>query len=299
MSSTTFEQDFIKVPRPAIIASVVLHICTPILYFTLQYLSEHNLIPFFPKKRIETKEVYQNFVQVDVVALPDAMLKDLKNTDTSLAIVDKPQTDTEEVKAKPATEEAPKVEEKVLEEHKQGDEAKSASVPDGKADAKKKEEKEKLEKAEKAAKEKQRVSDQEKALKRLQEEAARDAALKSIAKNSGTRGRAKLSGNKLSKGTAITGKQGEEKDMYSALVSQKAKEKFTIFPWMKKKKLSADLELKLYPNGHIRSKRIVKPSSDPNYDSVVLQAVGLAEPFPSPSDPSLVAEPFVITFTPE
>jgi TolA protein len=159
--------------------------------------------------------------------------------------------------------------------------------------------KEKKAAAERLLKEKQRLAEQEKALKRIQEDAAREAALKNLSAKQGKSGRQKLAGNILSKGTATTGAIGNAKDRYTGLVHEAIKEHFNIFPWQRKKNLSALVRLDIFPNGRVRARRIIRKSADPLYDSAVLKAIDSAQPLPIPDDIAIISDGLVVEFKPE
>ena len=193
-------------------------------------------VSLFQKKEI--KEPYQSFIQVDVVALPDQLPKDMGNIDMSQPVVEKPAVPV----AKP---EAPVTPPDLM------------KLPDKKMtkdEADKKSKKEKLE-------------EQSKALKRLQDEARREQALKALAEKAGQRGRGKLAGNRLSQGNSSVGMIGTASDQYRALVSDAIRKHFNIYLWQQKKgALVADIYLEVYPNGRVKARRVVKASSDPLFD---------------------------------
>lgn len=277
MASDAIDQGFFKIPTRALVISLGLHLTVPLLFFTLNVLDEHGLLPF-GKKNTMTKEMYQNFIQVDVVALPDALIGDKKDVDTSLPIVENPKLAPEV--AKPA--ESPDVM-----EH-EGTEKEQAELK-----AKRAEE-------EKIAREKARQSEQEKALRRIREEAEREQAVKALADAQGKQpGRQKLGGNILSKGTATSGKIGTAKEQYTALVAQAVKANFNIYPWQRKKDLLAVVEIEIFPNGRVKRRRVIKASKDRLYDSAVLLAVDSAQPLPVPIDMSVVEDGIKIEFRPD
>jgi TolA protein len=275
MSSDVMDQKFFTIPATALIASLLIHLAVPGLLVGFHILDSMGLFPFF-RKKMDLHQTYQNFIQVDVVALPDELPNEKGHVDLSVPIVDKPRATPEPV-------EAPAKDEMELKAEK-ADEAK-------KKDA--------LRKSEEMAQEKARKKEEEKALKKLKEEADREAALKAIAPAEGKKGRQKLSGNILSKGAATTGKLGTAKDQYNALVAQAIKDHFNIYPWQKKKKLLSVAHIELYPNGRVRTREILKSSADKSYDSAVLSAIDQAQPLPLPSDPSVIADGITISITPE
>lgn len=281
MSAGFLDNGFFKLPPASIILSLVLHALLPLLFLSLSYLADQGLIPFMSPRKID-KNLYQNFIQVDVVALPDVLINEKKRVDMSLPVVETPATAPEEIKATTPEETMtdPEVSKKEAEEALKKEREKKAA-------------------AERLLKEKQRIEEQNKALKRIQEEAAREAALKSLAAKEGKAGRKKQSGNLLSKGTATSGMIGTAKERYTGLVHEAIKEHFNIFPWQKKKKLSTVVRIDIFATGRVRGKTIVKRSGDPIYDSAVLRAIDAAQPLPIPEDMAIVSDGIVVEFTPE
>ena len=283
MSSEALNQRFLFIPKSALLASAILHGLVLFSFITVKIL-DHFGIHLFSKPLLNTKELYQDFIQVDVVALPDQMFGE--KVDTALPVVDKPAQAEE---PKPVTKE-PEPEKIVA-----PDEMVNPEV-----DAKKKAaaEKEKKVAEAKAKAEKQKV-EQENALKKLQEEASREAALKSLAAKSGKKGRASLKGNRLSQGTGTSGMVGTPSDRWGALLRQRILENLNLYQWQKKKGIEAVVFLRIYPNGRIRERKIVKPSMDSTYNASVLQAIDASQPLPVPDEASLYEEGINLVFRPE
>lgn len=279
MSSDTLNQKFVYLPKAALFASAILHGGLFFLFVTAKVL-DHFGLNLFRKPPIDTHSMYQDFIQVDVVALPDQMIGE--NVDTSQPVVETPAAEPEPVpEAKAAdTMESPDIMAEKIE-----------------ADKKAAEETKKKEAAEKVRVEKEK-QEREKALKKLAEEASREAALKSLAK-SGQKGRGQLKGNKLSQGTATAGMIGTPADRWGSLLKQKIRENFSIFQWQRKKKLEAIVFIKIYPTGRVRERRIVKPSPDSTYNASVLQAIDASQPLPIPDDPTLYEDGINLVFRPE
>lgn len=278
MSTEALTARFISVPLLSLIVSLVFHGFFAIVLLT--GLIKRVALPGTQKK-IETKQIYQSFIQVDVVELPDELVANLKDVDTSQPIVEKPA-------ATPGP----------VPQAKQED----ITVPDEKAketvkkEAKKEAEDIALKK--KLAKE-QLLKEQKEALKRLDAEAKREAAIKALTEKGGQSGRGKIKGNILSKGTALKGAIGAEKDRWGGLVKQAIERNWNIYPWQRKKKLTAVLHLALFPTGRVRQIQIQQSSGERTYDSAMLQAVELAQPLPLPEDPALINEPLIIEFKAE
>lgn len=265
MSGSSTTQNFVNVPISSIAISVGAHLLALLALISLHTFDGFS---FFGKK--DLKEPYQSFIQVDVVALPDQLPKEMANVDMTQPIVENPAVPTAKSVPTPSPNDVMKIEDK------------NAS-------------KNELEKKAK----KEALDAQTKALKRLQEEAQREQALKELAAKSGQKGRAKLAGNRLSQGNSAVGMIGTASDQYRALVSDAIRRHFNIYLWQQKKgALLADIYLEVYPNGRVKAKKVVKPSSDPLFDSAVLQAIDASQPLPVPEDISLLKEGFQITFKP-
>lgn len=283
MGSEALNQKFLYIPKIAWIASAILHGSVVFLFLAAQIL-DHFGIHLFNKPMIDTREMYQDYIQVDVVALPDQMFGE--KTDTTLEVVEKPAAIVEppapEVEAAPPVEEADAMAEQIAAETE-----KKALQEKAKKEA---------DAATKAKAEKQKA-EQEKALKRLEAEASRDAAMKALAA-AGKKGRAQLKGNKVSQGTGTTGKIGTPSDRWGSLLGQRIKENFTVFQ-RQNKKLQIVVFIRVFPNGRLREKRIVKPSPDAAFNAAALRAIDASQPLPVPDDPSLFDEGINLIMTPE
>jgi TolA protein len=269
MSSDALQNDFLQIPRAALIASVVLHLLIPTGWLTVKALEALG-IQIFPKTSI--KDVYQEYVQVDLVGLPDISIRDLEKLDPSLPEVEAPA-------------EAPKPVE--VEDDLMAIEAQKKAIA----------EKEKSEADARAKKIAREEEEKKKALKQIEEEMKREQALKSL--QSKERGRPKLKGNILSKGTSTVGGIGTPKDQYTAIIMAKIKERFFISPNQRDRGLNNAIHIELFPTGRVRSKRFVSPSQDSFFDSAVMQAIGDAEPFPIPEDLSLLEGGITVRFKAE
>lgn len=282
MSSEALNQKFLYIPKSALVASGILHGCALLFFVTVQIL-DHFGIHLFAKPLISTTAIYQDFIQVDVVALPDQMFGE--QFDMSQPVVENPAKAIEPVpdaNTPEAVTAEDMVEQDAMAEKKAAEEKakkKEAQIAKEKAEAQKKE--------------------QEKALKRLQEEASREAALKSLAQKSGAKGRGQLKGNKVSQGTSTSGMIGSTSDRYGALVKQAIQQHFSIYAWQKKKALVAVVSIKIFPNGRVRDRRLVKASPDSTFNSSVLQAIDAAQPLPIPDDLALLNDGITLEFRPQ
>ncbi len=280
MASDVMEQEFFNVPSSALLLSVALHIGVPALLISFHVLDNWGLFPFFHKSE-PTKQVYQSFIQVDVVALPDALPNEKQSLDMSLPVMPKPGGAVAPTPVAPSPSDTmtmPKENTAAIEAKRKQMDAEAALKKD-----------------------KVRKAEEDKILKHLKEEADREAALNSIAINKGMqRGRQQISGNIISKGASTVGMIGTSKDQYGALVSQAIHEHFNPYSWLQKKKLVSVVHIELFPTtGRVRSKKIVKSSGDASYDSAVLEAIDDAQPLPTPADSSIIDDGITIEFRPE
>jgi TonB family protein len=257
-------QRFLYVPVSAVLFSLAVHLGFLVTMLCLRFTGVlERSRPF------EKKSMYQNFIQVDIVALPDELRSHKSQMDLTAPIQETPSVAKEN--KSPA--------EDVLE------------LPNEKTETDAKQTK--LDAA------KKRELEQHSALKKLEQEARREQALKSLVlKESASSARTALKGNVLSKGNARAGEIGTAKDQYNALVRQAIEDHFNIYPWQKKKNLLAIVHLEIFPTGRVRKKSIVKSSQDRLFDAAVLQAVEQAQPLPIPSDLSLIANGITVEFRP-
>jgi colicin import membrane protein len=272
MSTDALKNQFIEIPRAALVASVILHLMIPVSFVTVKGL-EMLGIQIFPPTHV--KDVYQEFVQVDIVGLPDVSIPDLEKLDPALPEVETPAKEIDPPK-------------EVEDDTMALESAKKAIA-----------EKEKADKEEKAKKAKKEEEEKKKALKQVEEELKRDQALKALAQNEGNKGRTKLKGNILSKGTAVMGNIGTPKDQYTAIVMAKIKEKIYIMPNQRDRGLNNAVHIELYPTGRVRAKQLVRGSGDGIYDRAMMQAIEDAQPLPIPEDLSLIQGGITVTFRAE
>lgn len=266
----TFRNNFVSVPKSAFVFSVLFHLGIAFSFISLSVFSPGTLADLFSKKKL-SENVYQSFVQVDVVGLPDELADQKLNP--LLPEVANPEIFKEVTKGK------------------------SESKADVMEEIKSTKEKEQH-KQQAAKKEAERKKEQEQALNAALEEAKREQALKGLQTKSGQKGRGKIKGNIVSQGTSSTGAIGNAKDRYVGVLTESIKQQFNVFSWQQKNGLMAEVKLMLLPNGRVRWRKIVKPSRDLLYDSAVLQAIDDAQPFPVPEDKNLINDEITINFKP-
>jgi colicin import membrane protein len=265
MATRVLNQRLEFLPRSDFVASLILH-SSIILFFIISKILDHYGFHLFGARKSKM-DLYQTFIQVDVVALPDQMINE--KIDVNQPVVDMPRKEANPDKALNKDD--------TLEDKLKAEEAM----------------------AEKTRKEKEDKAAKAKALKELKEQASREKALKALQSKAGKTGRGKVAGNILSKGTAMTGNIGNAKDRYTALVTQAIKEHFKIYPWQRKKNLNTVVYITIFPTGRVREKRLMRRSADSTFDSAVLQAIDEAQPLPVPEDPAIIGEGITIEFRPE
>ncbi|MBI4403248.1 MAG: cell envelope integrity protein TolA [Deltaproteobacteria bacterium] len=260
--SEAVNERFLSLPTSAILFSLILHVAIPLTFLTVGVLDNFG-IHLFPKSR-KIRDAFQSYVQVDIVGLPEMPIKDNVFIDPSIPVVDKPAFPSE----KPAAEEQS---EKIQQNSKNKSETDELTLPD------------------KAKKE--RLAQAEQALKKLRDEVNREKALKALAMAKGAKeGRSKIAGNIVSKGTATKGKIGSEREIYESQLISAIKQHFDIYTWQGRKKLESGVAVQLLATGKIKYKKVIKPSSDPHFDSAVLKAIDAAQPLPLPTDLDLREE---------
>ncbi len=280
MTSEELNWRFLHTPKIFLYLSVAFHLSIPLFFGTLAVMDKLGWSLLGP--RHPQKEAYQEFIQVDVVGLPDQLLGQQDEVDTSLPISDKANVPV--VSEKPvdpldsAVEEDGKPKEAIMAELEAKRQAEVSKV-----------------KAEKDRQDKARL-EREQAIKQIESDSKREAALKALTVKGS---RANLKGNLMSKGTSAKGLIGTAKDRYISLIAQKVKANFNIYPWQKKRGLVGVVFLRVTPQGKLKERRIVRPSKDSLFDSALLQAVEDSAPYPVPEDDSVLREGITIEFHPD
>ena len=95
---------------------------------------------------------------------------------------------------------------------------------------------------------------------------------------------AKVKGNVLSAGTALSGLSKLQHDTYIADLDSHIKQHWSIPEYLAKKDYKAQVRVRIDENGQIISRQISKSSGNPNYDAEVLATVDKSAPFPRPPE---------------
>ena len=260
MATEAHQPKFVYIPKPALIASLILHGALLVLLVATRTMDSLGLSLFL--KPTPHQKVVQDFIQVDMVALPDQMIHQKID-------VEAPKIDSKMKPAHAPAPAVPKATELVIP-------LKPSPTPV----------KPKPDPAQERVK---HLEEQEEALQRLRSEANRENALKALS-------RPVLKGNRLSKGLSTKGTVGTREDQYAALVKKAIQQHFSIYVWQKKRPLIAVVFLEIFPNGRVKQKKIVNPSPDSLYNSSVMRAVEAAEPLPIPEDLDLLSGGLTLEF---
>jgi TonB family protein len=186
----------------------------------------------------------QPSVRVDIVDLPDVLLKDLDKIDMS-------QQKTED---------------------------KSAPVPLKKEkETEVEDEKDTLTFKEKQKEEKKR----KKILDTLREDLKRRMAVEKLRQtNKGLI----IKGNKLSQGTSLTGEQMEGVNAYGGQIYSLVKARWNLPVWLQQKNLHAVVTVWISRTGEVLRTEFTTHSGNEDFDKYALRAIELASPFPPPPE---------------
>src|SRR5688572_23193927 len=99
------DQRFIDVPRYFLVISLAVHLSLPLFYGGVVMLEKMG-IKLFSGNKANQIEIYQNFIQVDMVGLPDELMNQRTDVEPTLPIVDKAAQAAEQAAAQKAQEEA-------------------------------------------------------------------------------------------------------------------------------------------------------------------------------------------------
>ncbi len=95
---------------------------------------------------------------------------------------------------------------------------------------------------------------------------------------------AKVKGNVLSAGTALTGLSKLQHDTYISDLDTHIKQHWALPEWLSKKDYKAQVRVRIDETGKIISRQITKSSGNPSYDAEVLATVDKSAPFPRPPE---------------
>jgi TolA protein len=201
-----------------------------------------------------TATPYVPTLRVDVVGLPDILKKDLNNT--------------------PATKEVSEILKKAAEEAEKIKPKKMPPLPIKKEIA---------EPDEMALKPKQSAAEKEKARdKKLR--AAMDR-MKALAKISRETSAPVVKGNKISKGSSLSGdaKESEQTNYYDSIL-ERLRGNWALPIYLSRQNLSAQVQIYIDARGRLHGFRFVRLSGNPQFDDAVKRALQESAPFAPPPD---------------
>lgn len=113
------------------------------------------------------------------------------------------------------------------------------------------------------------------------------ARIKSLSKISNDEGQdvAVVKGNKISKGTSLSGDAREAAEAtYFDLIRDRLHENWALPVWLSRQNLSAQVTLFIDAAGRIRGIRFTKSSGNAQFDEAVKKSITDSEPFPRPPE---------------
>lgn len=228
-----------------------------------------------------TPKLYAPALRVDMIALPDMLKKDLRNTQPSQGskeiaeALKRAEADAKSIKPI-----------KIPDQPKAKEPAEVAERDEMVLKPKKVAEKADSKPAEKAKPSRESPTSADRSLK-LKGALARIKALDKIRGEEGaapsqTQG-ALIKGNRLSKGTSLSGDARESMESgYQDLVRDRLAENWSLPIWLARQNHSARIVLFIDGRGRVRSVRFMKPSGNEQFDSAVKKAIEDSQPFPTP-----------------
>ncbi len=93
----------------------------------------------------------------------------------------------------------------------------------------------------------------------------------------------KIKGNQISKGSALSGEAKENAQAsYYDLVLEKIRANWSLPVWIARQSLSAQVLLRIGPDGLILSQQFIRRSGNAAFDDAVLEAIQRSQPFSKP-----------------
>lgn len=123
--------------------------------------------------------------------------------------------------------------------------------------------------------------------KNLQEAINRIKALEAMEQEvnaSGKKIKMQAKGNKISKGTSLTGEEGSEENFYIGKMVDRLREHWNLPIWLSRQKLDAKVLVLFDRYGYVKSAQLVKSSGNKQFDDLVLQTIQSAQPFGPPPE---------------
>jgi TonB family protein len=109
-----------------------------------------------------------------------------------------------------------------------------------------------------------------------------------------------VKGNKISKGTSLSGDAKEAAEAnYNDLLRARLQENWELPVWIARQNLSAQVQVYIDGRGKVRSFRFMKPSGNAQFDAAIKKTLEESQPFPTPPEGivgSLLADGILIGF---
>ncbi|QDK36234.1 energy transducer TonB [Bdellovibrio sp. NC01] len=123
------------------------------------------------------------------------------------------------------------------------------------------------------------------ALEKIKEDVASQNKAKPVpATGKDAAGAAKVKGNVLSPGTALSGLSKLQHDSYAADLDHHIKQHWAVPEWLAKRDYKAQAKVYIDARGNIIGRKIIKSSGNPSYDDAVLDTIDQSAPFPAPPE---------------
>ena len=91
------------------------------------------------------------------------------------------------------------------------------------------------------------------------------------------------SGPQISKGTSLSGDAKEKAEAgYFDLIRDHVAEYWALPEWLRRQKLTAQIQIRIDPAGRILSSKFLKSSGNPQFDEAILGTLKDSEPLPRP-----------------
>ena len=94
-----------------------------------------------------------------------------------------------------------------------------------------------------------------------------------------------IKGNQISHGSSHSEDAQESLDQsYYDLLKDRLQGHWSLPPWISRQKLSAQVEIRIDPHGHLSQIQFVKPSGNSQFDEAVRKTIQMSQPFPLPPE---------------
>ena len=97
-------------------------------------------------------------------------------------------------------------------------------------------------------------------------------------------GAAKVKGNTISPGTALSGLAKLQHDTYAVDLDHHIKQHWALPEWLANRDFKAQAKVYIDSRGNILGRKIIKTSGNQSYDDEVLATIDRSAPFPAPPE---------------